>query len=157
MSNKGLRCIIECHCILPQYRSRPSPVYHKFVVFLEIDESDTVITKYVQCNNCGVVHKVYDVCKSEIMVGKEELYTVATVEDCKLSLTQDVQMVLESYDVELSTWENVKFIVENEKKDDFVVLKQEEIDDGTIQGKLMRYSGEGKFKIENFTRSTNVG
>ena len=153
----GHKHLIQCHCILPQYRSRPNPVYHKFVVFLEIDESDTVITKYVQCNNCGVVHKVYDVCKSEIMVGKEELYTVATVEDCKLSLTQDVQMVLESYDVELSTWENVKFIVENEKKDDFVVLKQEEIDDGTIQGKLMRYSGEGKFKIENFTRSTNVG
>ena len=45
-------------------------------------------------------------------------------------------MVLESYDCELSTWENIKFIVENEKVGDFVVLKQEEIEEDLEDDKL---------------------
>ena len=67
--------LIECHCILPQYKKAPKPVFHKFIVFSEID-NDVVEPTYVQCNNCGAVHKIYDFCKSEIIVGRDELRTI---------------------------------------------------------------------------------
>ena len=69
---KGTKHLIQCHCLLPQYRNKPDPVFHKFPVFSVIDESDTVILKYAECNNCGAAHKVYDICKSEILTGRDE-------------------------------------------------------------------------------------
>ncbi len=39
---RGQKHLIECHCILPQYRRSSNTVYHKFVVFSVIDDSDTV-------------------------------------------------------------------------------------------------------------------
>ena len=79
----GQQHLIQCHCVLPQYRGRKDPVYHKFTVFSIIDESDTVVPKFVQCNNCGVIHKVYDICKSEIITGKDEMRNTAKIDDFK--------------------------------------------------------------------------
>ena len=44
---------------------------HKFVVFSVIDDSDTFIKKIVNCNNCGVTHRIIGPCQSEIIQGKE--------------------------------------------------------------------------------------
>ena len=63
---QGFKHLVQCHCILPQYRKMKDPVFHKFVVFSTIDKKDNVEPKNVQCNNCGVIHKVFDICKSEI-------------------------------------------------------------------------------------------
>ena len=64
----GVLHLIECHCCLPQYKNSKKPVYHKFKVFSILDDGDTVISKHSQCNNCGVVHHVIDICKSEIII-----------------------------------------------------------------------------------------
>ena len=82
----GLKHLIQCHCILPQYKNRKEPVFHKFPVFSIIDNSDTVIVKYAECNNCGAAHKVYDICKSEILTGRDEVRSQLTREDFKFSL-----------------------------------------------------------------------
>jgi len=63
---RGMKHLIECHCILSQYRDRQDAIYHKFIVFSEVDEGDTVIPKFVNCNNCGICHNVIDLCKSII-------------------------------------------------------------------------------------------
>ena len=59
---RGQKHLIECHCILPQYRRALNTVYHKFVVFSEIDDSDTVVPKFAQCNNCGVIGHLAGQC-----------------------------------------------------------------------------------------------
>ena len=64
MALEGVRHLIECHCTLPQYRNANPPVYHKFVVFSVLDE-DAIQKKLVQCNNCGIIHKVVDLCKKK--------------------------------------------------------------------------------------------
>ena len=87
----GIKHLIECHCILPQYRGRKETVFHKFVVFSIVDASDTCIPKYVQCNNCSAVHKVYDICKSEIIPGRDELKTVVSIEEVKFGMNSDVK------------------------------------------------------------------
>ena len=145
----GFKHLIQCHCILPQYRNRPDPVFHQFVVFSTIDESDTVSPKYVQCNNCSVIHKVYDLCKSEIIAGKDELLSVATIEDIMYTIPEDIRGVLENYNADLPTWEHTQFTLHNKVWGTSVILTKDVLDNET-QGKLLRIEGPREFKIETF-------
>ena len=78
----GIKHHIQCLCVLPQYRKKENPPYHEFVVFSIIDESDTMEEKHAQCNNCGVIHRVIDVCKSEIATNRAEI-SFLTMDDIK--------------------------------------------------------------------------
>ena len=153
---KGIKHLLECHCILPQYRNRKDTVFHKFVVFSIIDESDTVIPKYVQCNNCSAVHKVYDVCKSEIMVGRDELRTVSSIEDLRIGMHSDIQNILDSYKCDLPIWEHVRFLLDEEIWDSTVTLTKDDLDDET-QGKCLRILSEDRFRIESFITTDVIG
>jgi hypothetical protein len=126
-------------------------------VFSIIDDSDTVVPKYAQCNNCGVVHKVYDICKSEIVQGKDEINTLCTIDDISLTIPEDIRGVLESYQVDLSGWEHVQFILKNKKWGEQVVLRKETIND-EIQGKILIINGvgQGQIQIESFIRKAYV-
>ena len=98
---RGVKHLVQCHCILPQYRKQKDPTFHKFPVFSVIDESDTAVVKYAECNNCGAAHKVYDVCKSEIVTGKDEVRSSPRVEDFKFSLPNDLYELLIHYKKEI--------------------------------------------------------
>lgn len=149
---QGMKHIIECHCVLSQNRNKSVPVYHKFIVFSEIDDSDTVVPKFVQCNNCGIVHKVIDICKSEIAVGKEDLRTINTIKDIKMCIPEDAAALLESYSCDLATWEHVEFIYRNQKWDEQIILARDVIDD-EIQGKRVTFNekdGKVLLRLESF-------
>ena len=148
---RGIKHLVQCHCILPQYKDKQNPVFHQFVAFSIIDDSDTVVPKYVQCNNCAVVHKIVDVCRSEMVVGKDELSTMTSIDDIALMVPRDVRSVLESYKVDIATWENVHFIINQEQWGSHVVLTQDVLEEDT-QGKLLIFNGPGKFNIETFVR-----
>jgi hypothetical protein len=152
----GIKHIIECHCVLPQYRHRDDPVYHKFIVFSVIDDSDTVVPKHSQCNNCGVVHKVIDLCRSEILAGRDELKSVISIDDLKIMIPEDISRVLDIYDCDLATWENVLFILQNKKWGASVIVAKEELEDER-HGKRLTFTGPGSTQIEPFTVATNVG
>lgn len=151
----GLKHLVQCHCILPQYKNRKDPVFHKFPVFSIIDESDTVITKYAECNNCGAAHKVYDVCKSEIIAGKDEVRSQLTKDDFKFSLPQDLYELLCHYNQELPDFEMCQYILDNELWDSTVVLSREDLGDH-VQGKILRFISEKKFRIESYTHKDIV-
>jgi len=146
---KGIKHVIECHCVLPQYRQTNNVIYHKFVVFSIIDNSDTVILKHAQCDNCGVIHRVFDICKSEIIAGRDELKTLGSIDDIKLTLPDDVILVLNSYNVDLATYENVKFILDNKLWGSNIILTRDVIEDETV-GKALIFESFDKFKIESF-------
>ena len=148
---KGVKHLVQCHCILPQYRDRKDPLFHQFVVFSIIDESDTCVPKYVQCNNCAVVHKVVDICRSELVVGKDELATVTTIDDVSLTIPPDVRNVLQTYSVDIATWEYAQFILQNELWGTHLVLTKDILDEDT-QGKMLIFNGPSKFNIETFIR-----
>lgn len=155
---RGIKHLIECHCTLPQYRNSKKTIYHKFVVFSIIDDSDTVIPKYSQCNNCDVVHKIFDICKSEIISGRDEIKSILTKDEIKLMLPSDVAEVLESYNVDLATYEKVRFILDNKVWKDYAVLTRDLIND-EITGKMLVFESKEKFKIETFMirTTTNPG
>ncbi len=149
MPKRGIKHTVECHCVLPQYRNRADPVYHSFVVFSILDESETVIPKHAECNNCGVIHNVYDICKSEILMGREN-GAVMDIKDAKLLLPDSVCGILESYECDIATWENVLFLLQ-EKYIGTVTLSRKS-DEGVITGKLLKISGPGKYSLEPYSR-----
>ena len=152
---EGTKHIIDCHCVLTQYRNVKNPIYHKFIVFSIIDDSNTVVPKFVQCNNCDTVHKVFDICKSEIISGRDELGTVAQKDDIKRFFSEDLQDVLKVYNADLATYENVAFILEQKKWGSFVVLTREVINDD-VTGKMLTFESHNKFKIESFTNQITL-
>ena len=146
---QGVKHLIQCHCVLPQFKDRSDPVFHKFTVFSIIDESDTVQPKFSQCNNCGVVHRVVDICKSEL-TSKEESKSIPNIDDIKFSLSPDLSRVLESYQCDLATWEQAEWIFLNKVWDQWIVLSRDEDDQGELHGKRLIFSEDGRFRIEAF-------
>ena len=152
---EGTKHLIQCHCILPQYKNMSNPVFHKFSVFSIIDDSDTVITKYSDCNNCGAVHKVYDICKSTFVIGREDIRSKMSKSDFKFSLSSDLFEVLEQYNRDLPDYEYAQFIIDNEKWNTTIVLSREELD-GTTQGKILRFIEKNKLRIESYSHKEEI-
>jgi len=152
---KSINHLIECQCILPQYKKRNNPPFHQFVVFSIVDENDSVLEKFSQCNNCGIVHKIFDICKSEIAVGHESLNSLPNKDDFKLMLPSHVTDILSSYDCELYKWEHIAFILNQNKIGDKIILSKDIID-AKVQGKFLTYNGSNKFSIEPFLTDAEV-
>jgi len=146
----GLKHLITCRCVLPQLKRAANAPSHQFIVFSVIEDDGSVRVKYAQCNNCGIIHRVTEVNRSEV-VPRESMRAIPTIDDVKASLSPQLAGVLEANDADLPTWEMAQFIVENKRWGDFVVLSTDE-EDGLRQGKYVRIIGENLLKVETFTR-----
>ncbi len=146
---QGVKHLIQCHCILPQFKNSADPVFHKFVDFSIIDESDTVQPKFAQCNNCGVIHKVVDICRSEL-TSKEDAKALPNIEDIKFSLSPDLVRVLETYQSDIATWEQAEWIYLTKSWSQWITLARDEGEDGDVHGKRLIFLDDGKFRIEAF-------
>lgn len=142
---QGVRHLIECHCFLPQYRNRPDPVFHKFVVFSEIHD-ENVKEKNAQCNNCGVIHKITGICKSEILTGREDNRAIIRVDDIKISLPSRLADILSSYSCDLSIWENVDFVFRESKWGTKIKISSDESED-EIHAKFLKINGPESFGV----------
>jgi len=146
---EGVKHLVQCHCILPQFKESSDPVFHKFVVFSIIDDSDTVQPKFAQCNNCGIVHKVTDICKSEL-TNKEDAKFIPNIDDIKFSIPADLTKLLESYQSDIATWEQAEWIYLTKRWDQWITLAKEESEDGDVHGKRLIFTDDGRFRIEAF-------
>jgi hypothetical protein len=126
-------------------------VYHKFVVFSEVDDSDTVVASNVQCNNCGTVHKIYDICKSEISAGKDESAAVEKKEDVALSLPKQLVELMETYSLEICDYQMARHIIENKSWNTTIVLSFESEGEKS-SGKILKFLAEDRFRVESFSR-----
>lgn len=146
MATEGIKHLIQCHCVLPQFRNANPPIFHKFVVF-SLVEDDQVKEKIVQCNNCGVLHRVVDQCRSEIIFGKEESGSIRTVEDIELSLPERLAAYLKSQNVDIATWEQVEWVIENSEDVEIVIRRDEQA--GRTNLKILTIRKDGNFKTRN--------
>lgn len=145
---EGIKHLVQCHCVLPTLRKSPSPVYHSFVVFSVLDDGGNVVPKDATCNNCGVVHRIVDICKSEIS-SKETSSTIITELDISLMIPSQLSDILKNYQCDIATWEFVHFAYTEQKWGTRVILKRE-VENGNVKGKAMLLEGPSKFKIETF-------
>lgn len=153
MNLDGIRHLVECHCILPQFRNRNPAVYHKIVVF-SIVEDDVVKPKLSQCNNCGIVHRVIDLCKSEIVHGVEEGNSIRSIDDIKISLPQKIADFLSQQKSDLTIWEFVEFLLDNKKESEIVLSKDQQGD--ITQVKILHVKQDGTFKVKSETRQDEL-
>ena len=110
----GIKHLIECHCTLKIYTGRENHLYHKFPVYSKFDENNKIISKFAQCNNCQTIHKVYDICKSEILKsGKDELKGMLTIDDIEFQLPTKIVSILKKYECDISTWEHILTVSRN--------------------------------------------
>jgi hypothetical protein len=148
---QGQKHLIKCRCILPHFKNQSDPTPHHFIVFSEINDDDSVNVKFAQCNNCGIVHKVTDVCKSEILHNKEFLRSIVSIDDIRPTLHPNLIGILEKNEADIATWEFVKFIIDNKKWGQHVILTSES-EDGMRVGKILVILGESLFNVNSFTK-----
>jgi len=153
MSTEYVKHLVECHCVLPQYRNRQELVYHKFTVF-SLLEDDSVVEKLVRCNNCDAVHRVFDVCKSEIFIGDLDLTTIRTPQEILSELPQGLRESLIPLSLDMCTLEHILWCVENDKHEKIPLRKD------TVKGKLfvkfITLRPEGKWKFETESHSLEI-
>ena len=153
---KYFRHLIECQCILPIYAKNTKIIYHKFPVFSIIDDEENVKEKHVKCNNCDIIHRVYGYGKSELIWGEEGLKGYLINKDdirfnLELSGNENIANLLEKYNSDVSIWEFVDYIIENNISDN-VLLNKEEMST-TINCKYLIFeNGKPRFKSETFQR-----
>ena len=141
--------LIECQCTLSIFKNKTKPVYHKIPVFSKL-EGDSVQEKYVICENCNIIHKVTEICKSEIKWGNESLVAlVNTIEDIKFNLNANgfnsLSEILEKNQCHVSDWELAEYFIES-KNNGILVLNKNEIDNNIVISFLD--FNDGKFKIK---------
>ncbi len=146
---EGYKHLIECHCVLPQYRSAKNPPWHKFVVFSMIDDGDTVVPKHAKCNNCGVVHNVFDIGKSEILPG-QETGAVMDIDDVKIMMPDSLNRMLSTYNCDIATWENVLFVLQHNKFPSSIVLDRNE-ENGVVSGKILDMKNYAVYSIRPYS------
>jgi hypothetical protein len=146
MPIEGVKHLIQCHCVLPQFKNSNPLVFHGFVVF-SIVEDDQFREKIVQCNNCGVLHKVVDSCKSEIIFGKEDIGSIRTIEDIELGLPERLAAYLKSQNIDIATWEQIEWIVENNSDSEVVIRRDSQ--SGRTNLKILTIKKDGTFKTRN--------
>lgn len=146
----GIKHLIQCKCILPQYKTQQ--IFHKFVVFSVINDG-VVQEKLSQCNNCGAIHKVTELCTSTVISGKDSLSGIMTIDDYKVNLPNNVVNLLEKNNCELYVWEEINFIIKNKKWKSRVLLTHDVYDDYSC-GKYMIVKSKNNFEIQTFNEQT---
>jgi hypothetical protein len=123
---------------------------HKFQVYSKFDENEKVIEKYVKCNNCDTLHNVYDICKSDIVGGKDQSQITVTIDDISLMLPDRISNILMKSECDLATWEHVLDIIEEERWGEISVIKRDILGEKQ-QVKFIEILSENKIKIKTET------
>ncbi len=144
----GTKHLIQCHCVLPQYRKLTEPVFHKFVVYSKINEKDEIENKLVRCNNCDAVHRIIDFCKSEIVTKIEDTDVIIDEEEIKLGLPDKIVKILEKNNSDLATYEAIDDIIDEELWNTEVVISRQTQGE-KISLKILQIKGESKFRLKS--------
>lgn len=145
--------LIECRCVLPQFKQAEPPRWHHFVVFSEIDEMGSVIPSFAQCNNCGIVHRITEVGTS-IALNRDDLPSLPSLDEIKSGLPEKITSILEKYNTKLPTYQEVAFIFEHKMWGRMVILDKEVLD-GMVVGKYLLIIGETLWKVSGFEEEAN--
>jgi len=152
----GQRHLIECHCVLPLYKKKKPVKYHKFAVYSKFDnKTGKVIPKYVNCNNCGITHLVNELCRSQIIIGKEDILSVRTIKDISVSLSPILNKILEDYNATVDVYEEVEEIIDLRKYPSNIIIKREIIEEEESI-KLLQINEHNKIKIIQDVINTTI-
>ena len=67
------------------------------------DRSHFMVRTEVRCNNCDAVHRIIDLCKSEIVIKIEETDSIIDLDEIKIGIPEKVVKILEKNNCDLAT------------------------------------------------------
>lgn len=140
--------LVECNCVLPQFKHSTPPVWHHFVVFSEIDEAGAVIPSFVQCNNCGMIHKVTEIGVSSTLK-RDTFMALPSLDEIKSGLPERLQKELTGYEIDLPTCQEIAFIFQHQLWGRTVVLQKEQVEEFLV-GKLLQVVGNSIWRFQSF-------
>lgn len=146
----GQKHLIECHCTLPIYKNSKEIIYHRFVVYSRLDESGNIVPKFSRCNNCGSNHYVYEFCKSEIKIGKEDSDVALTIDDIKISLPDKIIKILEQYKCTIDVYEQIDDVFDQELFPVSIIINRTIIED-EHRVKILNLDNKNRYKIQTET------
>ncbi len=152
----GVKHLIQCHCVLPQFRGSDPPIFHKFVVFSVIDDQDKMVERVAKCPNCDALHRVTEVGRSEIHHGRDGSSAAMDIEDLKCQLPTGLVSVLDRHRVDEATYEQALFYVNTYNTSDHIVLSRERLEDGATSLKVLRLNLDRTFRIETTVRQEEI-
>ena len=155
MFPKYSKHLIECACSLPQYQSLDRMIYHKFVVFSVMDDKGIVNPKLVMCNTCDRIHKVVDICKSEILSDGSGRFGIRSIDDVKSGLPTGLIKVVDKNELSLATWEEIEYKFKNQDPSP-TVLGKEQVK-GDVFGKYLEIKNPNDFYVGDFHRNDAIG
>lgn len=150
-----IKHLVECKCILPQFKDKQPPLYHSFIVFSVIEDDGSVQMSFAQCPNCNLIHKVTEIGVSTLL-RKEEMPSIMTIDEIKSSLPESLIKLIQNYDLSLPTWQEINFIMEHELWGQKPVILTKEVVEGTTSGKYLAILGKELFSIKQFQREEFV-
>ncbi len=154
---KYLKHLIECQCILPQYKKQDKVLFHKFPVFSLFKENvnqdfSEPIEKYVKCNNCDAVHRVYDICKSELLKNSDDYVDLVTnLEDLKYTIPAELIEILSKNQMDIADYEMCSHLIET-KGTDKIILSKKNIGQNVVCKFLIFTDGKFSVKQQTFQR-----
>jgi hypothetical protein len=84
--------------------------------------------------------------------------SILSKEDMRLMIPTAISQVLDSYSADIATWQQCLFVLENEKWDVPILIAKEQNDDnGTVKGKIMKIVPPGRVKLETFVDQMYLG
>ena len=144
----GIKHLIQCHCILPQYRKMKDPLFHKFIVYSKINIRGEIEEKIAKCNNCNIYHKVNEICKSELLQDYDGINFIISIDDIEDQLPDNISKVLKKNNCDLPTWENILDIYQSSIFDVPVVISRNTIENSTYV-KSLTFIDKGNIKIDS--------
>lgn len=146
-----IKHLVECKCVLLQYKNLDPVPYHKFIVFSELEEVTAMVKpSFAQCPNCGAVHRVTEIGQSEI-TAKDNSRAVPTIDDIEMELPNKMIKLLQRHDCDLPTWQEAKFIIENQLWGSSMIISKEH-ESETVVGKIVTILNREIYKLETFER-----
>jgi len=137
--------------VLPQFRKRKDPIFHKFVVYSKFKEAGVIEERLVRCNNCDAVHRVIDLCRSEIVIKIEETDTIVSEEEIKLGLPDKIIGILEKNNSDIATYESIDHIFNEKLWGEQVVISRQTVNNEKIHVKILEINGDNKFRLKSET------
>lgn len=138
------RHVLICRCILRQNRERRDPDKFRFTACSLIIDGECSVS-YVECPNCGVTHKVIDLCRSEIV--QSELTKLApSLDELKASLPDKLCAILANHELDTSVWQHAVNIVTHKLWGYSIQLKRESVGTDSVV-KYVQVLGESLFRV----------
>ena len=144
----GTKHLIQCHCVLPQFRKMDNPIFHKFVVYSKFKDGQQISESLARCNN-DAVHRIIDLCKSEIVIKIEDTDIVVDIDEIKVGLPDKIVSILEKNNTEIPVYQAIDHIFEEESWNSSVVISRQTVNNEKIHVKILEIKSENKFRIKS--------